>query len=94
MKISQNSALLPSESPRKRRNVRRKLALSVFVMLVVGVLAFFIPQILSESGTGDTTDAWLEGFTAMCCGIPLMILGAGVSVITCNTTAVRHVRSV
>ena len=70
----QTSPNIQPESTSKEQKLNRDLLIGSIVFFC-GILAFIIPQALVPSGSGDTEGAWIAGFTALCLGIPLLILG-------------------
>ena len=70
----QTSPNIQPESTSKEQKLNRDLLIGSIVVFC-GILAFVIPQALVPPGSGDTEGAWIGGFTALCLGIPLLILG-------------------
>jgi hypothetical protein len=73
--IMQISLNIQPESTSKELKANRALLIVGFIVGTIGMFAFIIPQVLISPGSGDTEGAWLGGFTALCFGIPLFLLG-------------------
>jgi len=69
------------------------LIVSGLITVVVGVLAFVIPQMLVEPGSGDTLMAWMAGLTALFVGIPMPVFGAIVLLIGLILVVKRYIPS-
>lgn len=69
------------------------LIVSGLIIVVVGVLAFIIPQLLVEPGSGDTLMAWMAGLTALFVGIPMPFFGAIVLLVGLILIVRRHIPS-